>query len=189
MIAMQNIARRYQQFFPNILNETYSPNRFHFRHDIAERTNTTIRAFASGLFGESGSQNVTYEDVPENDWFMRPFDFCPEYNDEWVWENDRRVAFEGGPEIAELVQEVNRKLGFHGSNQLNYYTIAYLRRWCTFETSSGFELSNSPIGPDAAWCAPFSVAHQALVEYNEDLARFYARGYVQLRNILGIDVL
>lgn len=177
VIAMHNIARRYQQLFPNILTEVYSPSRFHFRHNNAIRTNTSIRAFANGLFGESGSQNVIYEDVPDNDWFLRPFDLCREYSDEWVWENERRQAFQRGPEMQELVQEVNRKLGFHGSNQLSYDTIFYLKRWCSFETSSGFEQSNSPIGPDAAWCAPFSVAHNALIEYMEDLARFYASGY------------
>lgn len=82
VVAMQNIARRYQQHFPDILTDTYSPNRFHFRHTITERTNTSIRAFASGLFGEAGSQNIVYEDVPENDWFLRPFDFCPAFTEE-----------------------------------------------------------------------------------------------------------
>lgn len=179
MIAMQNIARRYRQLFPNIFSEVYSPNLFHFRHDYTERTKASIRAFASGLFGESGSQNVTYEDVPDNDWFLRPFAFCPEYNDELDWEHDRRVAFRRGPEMEEMEQEVNRKLGFHGSSQLSYEdTILYLQHWCMVETALGFELSNSPIGPDAAWCAAFSVAHIALMEYDEDLARFYNSGYV-----------
>lgn len=32
IFAMQNISRRFQQALPDILTETYSPARFHFRH-------------------------------------------------------------------------------------------------------------------------------------------------------------
>lgn len=77
VVAMENIARRFQQNFPNVLPQTYSVDRFLFRHVNNERTNTSARAFASGLFGEIGSQNVVYEDIPETDWFLRAFDFCP----------------------------------------------------------------------------------------------------------------
>ncbi|KAG4073781.1 hypothetical protein HA402_001005 [Bradysia odoriphaga] len=177
-LAMENIARRFQQVFPDILTETYSADRFHFRHTESDRTNASIRAFAAGLFGQAGAQNVVYEDVPERDWFLRPFDFCPEFWEEVAdWEAQRQ-AFRQGPEFDEMLSEVNRKLGFHGSAPaLSFETIYVMWEWCRFETSATFELSESETGGDSAWCAPFSVAHHLLFEYFEDLGHFYFSGY------------
>lgn len=170
---MQNIARRFQQVFPNILTETYSPDRFHFRHTDAERTNTSARAFATGLFGEAAAQSVIYEDVPEVDWLLRPFDFCPLFN-----ENSRPYlsAFENGPEITQLMQQVNAKLGLH-NNPLPFFYIVDIWNWCRFETASNFFRSGSETGPDSPWCAAFSVANHELIEYWEDMDYFYYSGY------------
>lgn len=165
---MQNIARRYQQLFPHILTETYSVDRFYFRHAALERTNTSIRAFARGLFGEAGSQDVIYdEDIPEIDWLLTPFDVCPAHPDA----NEYRDNFLAGPEMNEMLNEVNRKLGFH-SNPLNVSTVLTMWRWCT-----SFEVSNSPTGGNASWCAPFSMAHHLVFEYWRDLWHFYYSGY------------
>ncbi len=178
VFVMNAIARRYQETFPQLLTETYSPDRFLFRHTWSERTNTSIRAFASGLFGESGAQNVIYEDVPDNDWFLRPFDFCPDFDEEVEgWNPSQRLAFRDGPEFVEMLEEINRKLGFRGSNQLSLGTVLQVWNWCTFETSSTFEFSNSETGGDSPWCAAFSVAHHLLLEYSEDLFHFYTAGY------------
>lgn len=181
-LAMHNIARRFQQAFPDILTETYNANRFHFRHTETARTNASIRAFATGLFGQAGAQNVVYEDVPERDWLMRPFDFCPDFlNESQNWEAQRQ-AFRRGPEMSAMVNEVNRKLGFHGAlTPLSFDTIYVIWEWCRFGTSSTFEFSESETGADVPWCSPFSVAHHMLFEYFEDLGHFYFSGY-GLRN-------
>lgn len=155
-IGMQNIARRYQQFFPTILTDTYDPERFHFRHTRTIRTNTTIRAFASGLFGENGSDNVIFEDVPEDDFFLRPIDFCPEFREE-VENQHQQEAFENGPEFEEMLDEINRKLGFRGSSQLSVDTVLTMWEWCRFETATNFEFSESEIGDPSTWCIPFSI--------------------------------
>lgn len=169
---MQNIARRYQQFFPHILTETYSVDRFHFRHAAFERTNTSIRAFASGLFGPAASQDVIYEDIPEIDWLLTPFENCPPHTEI----NEYRDNFLLGPEISEMLNEVNRKLGFH-TNPLNLNTVLMMWEWCIFETAALFEVSNSPTGGNASWCAPFSVAHHLYFEYWLDLWHYYFSGY------------
>lgn len=173
---MQNIARRYQQAFPNILTETYSPERFLFRHTNTERTNTSLRAFATGLFGEAGAQNVIYEDVPDFDWFLRPFDFCPAFSNETADWFLPQQAFLNGPEVAEMMQEVNAKLGFQLA-PLNFNTVFDMWNWCRFETATRFEQSESELGPDAPWCAAFSVSHHLLLEYSDDLGHFYGSGY------------
>lgn len=176
--AIRNIARRFQQRFPQILTETYSPDRFLFRHSDAQRDNDSIRAFASSLFGESGSQYVIYEDVPEVDKLLRAFDNCPEFNAEINnWDPHERIAFRDGPEFQQMAEEVNRKLGFVGSNQLSIHTILHMWVWCLYETTSTFEFSNSEGGPDSTWCAPFSVAHHLLMEYSQDLKHFHTCGY------------
>lgn len=155
-IGMRNIARRYQQFFPTILTDTYDPDRFHFRHTRTVRTNTTIRAFASGLFGESASESVIFEDVPENDSFLRPIDFCPAFREE-VANQHQQDAFENGPEFEEMMDQINRKLGFRGSSQLSVDTVLTMWEWCRFETATNFELSESEIGDPSTWCIPFSI--------------------------------
>ncbi|KAJ6633028.1 Multiple inositol polyphosphate phosphatase 1, partial [Pseudolycoriella hygida] len=175
-VGMRNIARRYQQFFPTLFTETYDRQRFLFRHTNAIRTNQSIRAFASGLFGETESENVVFEDVPENDFFMRPIDFCPEFREE-VADQHQQLAFENGPEFEGMMEEINRKLGFFGSRQLSVDTVLVMWEWCRFETASTFELSESEIGEPSAWCVPFSISHQSILEYYRDLGYYYFTGY------------
>lgn len=90
-IANRNIARRFQQLFPHILTETYDPARFLFRHTDLERTETSIKAFASALFG-AGAENVVYEDIPVPDWFLRPFDVCEAFLEETENRFDQQLA-------------------------------------------------------------------------------------------------
>lgn len=171
---MQNIANRYQRRYPDILTATYSPNQFNFRHTEHVRTNTSIQAFAYGLFGE-GAIDIIYEDIPERDWLLRPIDSCPEYIEETSRASSE--AFSQGPEMLQMMEQINRKLGLHGSNQLSFETVQIMWRLCGFETASTFETSSSEIGEDVPWCAPFSVAHHLLMEYYEDLIYFYFSGY------------
>lgn len=175
-IALQNIARRFQRVFPKILPETYTPAHYHFRHTGLQRNNVSIRAFATGLFGEDGSANVIYEPVPDDDWFLNPFATCPAIIEEMLdWERERD-AFQEGPEMQELLQQVNSKLGFH-VNKLNFTQIYSMWNWCQMEVSLTFETSNSETGDEGPWCAAFSVAHFLIFEYYRDLGYFYRNGY------------
>lgn len=176
VITLENIARRFQRVFPNILTETYTPAHFHFRHTGMQRTNKSIQAFATGLFGEGGSKNVIYEPVPEFDFILKPFTNCPAIIEEITdWERERH-AFEEGPEMQELLQQVNTKLGFLTS-KLNFTQIYSMWNWCQMEVSMTFGTSNSETGDDSAWCAAFSVAHFLIMEYYRDLGYFYRTGY------------
>jgi len=177
VMAMENIARRFQQHFPDILTQTYNVDRFLFRHVNNERTNTSARAFARGLFGEAGSQNVVYEDIPDVDFLLRPNNFCPLYDEELTGWNVPRIGWQNGPEIQEVVEQINRKLGLTSSNQLSFQRILTMWQWCVYETALTFELSGSETGGDAPWCAPFSVAHHLLIEYWVDVGSYYISGY------------
>lgn len=173
--AMQNISKRFQLAFPDILTETYSRTRYHFRHTDASRTNASIRAFAVGLFGEAGAASVVYEPVPEVDWLLRPMNFCPAFSEETADSNSEREAFNHGPEIQEMIEQVNRKLGLRGSSQMDLDQIVTMWNWCKFTIAFAFETTGS--ASPSPWCAPFSVAHQLLFEYREDLGFFYSNGY------------
>lgn len=79
-------------------------------------------------------------------------------------------AFEEGPEYAQMLDQVNAKLGFTGSNQLNSRQIRTIWEWCRFEQTS------KPSQP-AAWCAAFSIANHQVLDYYEDLNFYYNQGY------------
>ena len=173
---MQNIGRRYQQFFPSLLPSNYSREWYLFRNSWTRRSHASIRGFVDGLFGDGGFEDVEFEDIPAKDSFMRPIDFCPEF----TFETSRlpeREAFGKGPEVEQMLDEVNNRLGFRGSNQLSFNTVWIMWEWCRFETASEFELSESPIGEASVWCAPFSIAHHAIFEYYADLGYYYFTGY------------
>lgn len=173
---MQNIARRYQEFFPTLLPNVYTPQRYMFRHAFTQRSQASIRAFSDGLFGEGAWQHVFFEPMPVRDWFLRPIDFCPEFTQE-VANQRQQVAFEQGPEMEQLLKEVNARLGFRGAESLSLDNILIMWEWCRFETASTFEMSISEIGEHSTWCAPFSVAHHAVLEYHQDLHYYHFTGY------------
>lgn len=180
-IAMRNISRRFQQAFPDILTGNYTPARYHFRHISDRRSQATIRAFAAGLFGEAEAENVIYEPVPEVDWFLRPLDFCPLFNEESADFNRERWAFGDGPEMQEMIQQVSNKLGFRAPNLLTLNETVNMWNWCRFSVGATFETSNSEIGGNGTWCAAFSVANQLVIEYWLELVFYYRNGY-GLRN-------
>lgn len=79
-------------------------------------------------------------------------------------------AFEEGPEYTEMLTQVNRKLGFFDANQLNSRDVRTVWDFCKFE--QGWN-SATP----SPWCAAFSVANHAVIDYLEDLDYYYDMGY------------
>jgi hypothetical protein len=71
-------------------------------------------------------------------------------------------AFEETPEYQQMLEQVNRKLGFFGSNQLSSREVRTVWDFCKFY--QGWDPSTP-----SPWCAAFSIANNAVVEYFEDL--------------------
>lgn len=69
--VMQELAQRYQTAFPTLLPATFNAQQYLFRHTDRQRSQGSIRAFADGLFGFNGFQNVTFETIPTTDSFLR----------------------------------------------------------------------------------------------------------------------
>jgi len=107
---------------------------------------------------------------------LRPIDFCPEFREE-VADQHQQEAFGNGPEFEEMMEQINRRLGFHGSSQLSVDRVLVMWEWCRFETATNFELSDSVIGDPSPWCIPFSIAHHQILEYYQDLQYYHFTGY------------
>jgi hypothetical protein len=97
----------------------------------------------------------------------QPQNFCPAY-DAISNSTTEQDAFEQGPEFQQMLEQVNTKLGFTGSDQLSSREIRTIWDWCRFE-----DTSNVP----APWCFAFSVANNEVLNYYEDLGFFYNQGY------------
>ena len=167
---MNNIGRRYQQRFPIVLNSTYSRERYLFRHADTQRSLASISAFAGGLFGDNGWLDVVFEPIPENDTFLRSIQTCPLFT-QTVAAQPQQAAFAEGPEISQMLQQINRKLGLQGRSSLGFEEVLLVWEWCRYETGSTHgEIS-------AAWCVPFSVAHHELLEYYRDIGYYHFTGY------------
>lgn len=70
-ILTHSLAQRYQEAFPTILQRPYNRAQFTFRHTDRQRSESTARVFADGLFGPNANENVQFEDVPQVDTFLR----------------------------------------------------------------------------------------------------------------------
>jgi hypothetical protein len=79
-------------------------------------------------------------------------------------------AFEAGVDFTDMLDQVNRKLGFFGGNQLTSREVRTVWDFCTFE--QGW----NPATP-SPWCAAFSIANNAVMDYLEDLDYYWNMGY------------
>lgn len=68
---LKNIATRYQRAYPTLLPSTYSQSKYLFRHSDTQRTQASFKAFADGLFGNNGFQQVITEPIPARDLLLR----------------------------------------------------------------------------------------------------------------------
>ncbi|XP_037025319.1 multiple inositol polyphosphate phosphatase 1-like [Bradysia coprophila] len=165
---LEELGRRYQAAFPTILSSTYSPNDFLFRGSDYQRTQVSLHAFADGLFGENGHEDVNFEELVGNDYLLRAYTLCPLF-DQVIANLPERDAFREGPEYQQMTLEVSRKLGFHGSHTLRNNEINTLSLICKYE-----QIWN--LNETSPYCAAFSVANRQVIEYREDLEFYYRLG-------------
>lgn len=165
----QDLAQRYQAAFPTLLPSTYSHSNYLFRTTHTARTVASMRAFADGLFGHNGYQQVIFENVPNPDNLLRPHDSCALLTQ--VREDTTEPqAFLDGPEYQQMLSQVSAKLGFHGARHLTFNDIGVLNSICKFE-----QIWN--LNSTSAMCVGFSVANFEVLEYYDDLFFYYRYGY------------
>lgn len=158
---LEGLGRRYSQAFPTLLPRNYSRNNFLFRSTYKQRTLASMKAFADGVFGHDGHTQIEFEDIPDEDFLLRPHDLCPLYDDV-IANKIEQSAFTNGPEYQQMLTQVSEKLGFHGSRQLREVEVEAIANLCKFE-QIWFLDEPSP------WCSAFSVTNHMVLEYLEDL--------------------
>ncbi|XP_037029400.1 multiple inositol polyphosphate phosphatase 1-like [Bradysia coprophila] len=171
---VQGIAQRYQTALPTLLPSTYSLTHYSFRSAALPGMISSIAAFADGLFGLNGHQQVEFDNIDNPDLLLSPHENCPIF-DEINSISTESDAFEEGPEYQEMSTQISSKLGFHGSHTLSAEQILALIYICEFEQIYDLN-STSPL------CAAFSVANFQVLEYRQDLFRYYLYGYGQFPN-------
>lgn len=162
---LEGLGQRYQAAFPTILS-SYSPNDFLFRASNYQRTQVSLHAFADGLFGVNGHEQVEFEEEVEPDYLLRAYTHCPLFN-EIITNLRERDEFREGPEYQQMTSQVSAKLGFHASHALRNHEVATLALICKYEQIWHLN-TTSPL------CGAFSVANRQVIEYLEDL-EFYHR--------------
>lgn len=163
-------AQRYQAAFPSLLPAEYSYSHYFFRSANTNRTVGHIRAFADGLFGVDGYEEVQFEDIPQSDYLSSTASFCALWR-EVVSDQVEYNEFIEGPEYQKMSGEVSAKLGFHGTHALTLNDINVLDNLCQFDNTYLYANSTSP------FCAAFSVANYEVIEYARDLFDYYRQGY------------
>lgn len=167
---IQGLAQRYQAAFPTLLPSTYVRSDYLFRFTNTVRTLASMRAFADGLFGFNGYQQVGFEDVPDDsDLLLRPHDFCPLLNEARLRTTEPQGFIEG-PEYQQMLSQVSAKLGFHGAQQLRQNEVDVLYTLCKHEQI--FEMR-----AHSTFCGAFSIANHQVLEYYQDLVYYYRYGY------------
>jgi len=171
---VQSIAQRYQMAFPTLLPSTYSPTDYSFRSEDLIGPISSIAAFADGLFGSNGHQQVEFENIDDPDLLLQPHSNCPLF-DEINSDSTEENAFVDGPEYQQMITQVSNKLGFHASHILSPEQFDAVLVICQFEQIYDLN-STSPL------CASFSVANFQVREYRKDLSFYYRYGYGRFSN-------
>lgn len=166
---VQGIAERYQSVFPTLLPSNYSLSHYFFRSLGQRGTISSIAAFADGLFGYNGHQQVVFEEIDNPDYLLSPAPSCALFSNITAGLIEQN-AFKEGPEYQEVMVQVSRKLGFHASHTLSADQVRTLLSICRFEHA--WDLNST-----SALCAAFSVANHQVLEYSNDLNMFYRYGY------------
>lgn len=165
---LQELAARYKLALPTLLDYSFSNESFKFRHTASQRTKASARAYARGLFGETGDTIYMPEPL-DPDPVIKFYDLCSKYIKE-VDDNPEATIeakmFQEGPEIAKVVQEATRRLGINitfGDAETMYDACRYYKAW-----------DPAALSP---WCAAFTPENLKVLEYWEDLLYYYEDGY------------
>lgn len=165
----KRLAQRYQSAFPSLLPSTYSENYYFLRSAGLDMSERSLHAFADGLFGAGGHEQVRFEEIPERDYLLLPYDYCPLYQ-EVTAAREEPEAFREGPEYQEMTLQVSAKLGFHGSRVLRNSEIDIFASLCKYEQIWYMNKTS-------AYCGGFSVANHQVDEYYWELETYYRFGY------------
>lgn len=165
------LAKREQDRFYEVFNGPYVRENFLFRHTNSQRTEASFRAFVDGLFGDGSYVNISPEPEPTDDTLLKPYDFCPAYDDNKDRnkdENSEQSKFMRSPLFLQTLSDISTRLGF----QYNLTADQVEAMWdqCRFEQAWHLQ----ELSP---WCSVFTKEQVNVLEYKEDLGYYYQNSY------------
>lgn len=168
---MKFLAKNYQRNFENILDKQYDETKFLFRHTDTQRTESSFKAFAEGLFGDNAHERIHLPSPQKSDNLLRPYENCPSWQ-----EQDYKIElskFEESSIMNKTIFDISQRLGFR--YKLERDEIELIWDMCRYEQAWHVDRSS-------AWCVAFTPAEVTVLEYAEDLKYYYASGYGYERN-------
>lgn len=170
-LELKSVAANFQGLYPNLLNGHYEPEKYYFRHTKTQRTKASFQAFAEGLFGTKGYQNITIPIPSDNDTVLKAYDLCPAWAEQSEGKKDQNSEYQKfiqSPIYQKLISDVSLKLGFKSA--LSAKQIDTIWDICRYEQA--WDLKGY-----SAWCAVFTKPQIDLLEYLEDIKYYYKQGY------------
>ncbi|KAJ6638015.1 Multiple inositol polyphosphate phosphatase 1 [Pseudolycoriella hygida] len=172
---IRDLAMVYKSVFPSLIGDSYSAEKFHFRHTDYQRTEGTFKAFAEGLFGEGAYNHFTIEKLPKLNMLLNPMDLCQKYRDNIATQNGLGTEMEKFRNTAifqKLLADVSIKLGYATPphQPLDSPTVLNIYEMCRFE-KAWYPLKPSP------WCAALTPSQFKILEYHEDLELYMKTSY------------
>ncbi|CAB3242971.1 unnamed protein product [Arctia plantaginis] len=173
------IGRRLKEAFPNLLAELGKED-YTFRSVKSKWVQDSIKGFVEGL----GSKNLNI-DPPKDDYdSLAPYKSCNKYLRDVENTNETNLEAEKYQIHSEFLASKDR---LHRRLGINYpiadVNMIALWNWCRL-TSSGIQNEFSH------WCALFTTEDLKVLEYREDLERYYKNGYgMSMNKMFGETVL
>ncbi|XP_064609060.1 multiple inositol polyphosphate phosphatase 1-like isoform X2 [Liolophura sinensis] len=161
---MKEIARKYQNLFPDLLKAPYDKDKFLFQSSYMERNILSAKAFANGLFG---NEEVEVSHNPKGqDSLLQFYKNCHKASQTRKNPMPERTKFIQGHINQVTIPAIETFLGF-AKGSLTFDHIDAMYKMCVFD---------HVVYDDSPWCAVFSRQNLVTMEYLEDLRNYYLEG-------------
>ncbi|XP_023935060.1 multiple inositol polyphosphate phosphatase 1 isoform X2 [Bicyclus anynana] len=165
------LAERMQKRFPNAIKKKYNNETFLFRYTATQRAQQSARYFTIGLFDSNKFQHIQFEPALEVDTTLRFYKHCAKWQKQVKKNPDtyKEVTLFGQSKVMnDTLLAVTKKLGLDKTLTLDQVVLMY--RVCGYETS-WHKYMKSP------WCFGFDEKTIKVLEYFEDLKKYWVDGY------------
>ncbi|XP_046683038.1 multiple inositol polyphosphate phosphatase 1-like [Homalodisca vitripennis] len=160
---LYGMGQRFLSYFPELLNTSYSPKNFTFRHTKTNRTAESAEYFAKGVFGFNF--NTPLPPAVAVDRLIQPYKICAAWLN-FTKSKQEQNEFYDTQFAQEVLANVNYRLGL---DNVSLETVLAMYDGCRFQASWNVT-SVSP------WCAVFSKSDLEVLEYAQDVKYYYKSG-------------
>ncbi|XP_014259492.1 multiple inositol polyphosphate phosphatase 1-like isoform X2 [Cimex lectularius] len=163
---INNLGQIYVNRYPEIFKSAYEE--IFVRISPRKNSKETYEEFKNGMNKAGFNVSTIYESVTP----VAPVTTnCSQWDQSQLAKaNEKRDEFRRGPEVSQMLKEINERLGFPKFGGLAMSDIEAMYKMCRLDRMFS-NLTDSP------WCAAFKPEHLKVLEYDEDLYSFYLSGY------------